>query len=161
MLSAKQVSPGQTGEIEVSVRTEGLGLTAVNKTITVTTNDPQNRQIILNLTASVQPEFMLSERTIFFGNIPRGKEESRSIVITIPADRAVKLVSAESTDTVFAARLEPVDASDAKKIKLVATMKADAKEVYHFGTLVVKTTSPLTPELKIPVRGMVAAAQNN
>ncbi len=160
MLSAKQVEPGQTGEIEVSVRTEELPASVLNKTITVSSNDPQNRQIVLNLTATVQPEFVRSERTIFFGNVPSGKEETRSIAITIAADRAVKLTSVESTDSNFTARLDPADGSDGKKITLVCTMKSDAKEGYHFGMLVVRTSSAFTPEFKIPVRGTVTAPQN-
>ncbi len=159
MLSAKQVAPGQTGEIEVSVSTEGIA--AVNKTVTVMTNDPRQRQVVLNITAEVEPEFVPSERTINLGNVPKGREESRSIVITIAVDRAVRLLSAESNEASFAARLDPVAGTEGKKVKLICVMKADANEGYHFGILVVKTSSPFTPELKIPVRGMVVAAQND
>ncbi len=158
MLSAKQVTPGQTGEIEVSVKTEAL--TAVNKTIKVTSNDPQNNEVDLRLTATVQPEFALSERVMFFGSVPRGKEEIREIVVTISPDRAVKIVSAGSTDDSFSARLEPVEGSEGKKVRLVGVLKADAKEGYHFGMLVIKTSSAFTPELKVPVRGTIVAPQN-
>ncbi len=160
MLSAKQVAPGETGEIEVSVKTEGV-TAAINKTVTVTTNDPQNQQVVLSLTAVVEPEFVLSERTIFFGNVPRGKETTKEILITISADRPVKLVSAEATDANFTARLEPVAEMNGKKSRLIGVMRPDAKDGYHFGWLVVKTSSPLTPELKISVRGTVVAAPDN
>lgn len=159
MLSAKQVEPGKAGEIQVSIATEGL--TAVNKTVIVTSNDPQNRQILLGITAAVQREFTLSQRMIFFENVPAGKEAAMSVVITVSADNAVKLLSAESTDTSFAARLDPVEGSGGKQVRLTGTMKADAKEGYHFGMLLVKTSSSFTPELKIPVRGWVVAPQNN
>ena len=155
MLSAKQVPPGEVGKIEVSVKTEGQ--TALNKSVTVTTNDPSQPQITLNLTANVVPEFVLSERNIYFGSVPPGKEAVKEILVTIAPDRAVKLISAESTDANFAVRLEPVAGSNGKSVKLIAVQKADAKPGYHFGTVKVKTTSALRPELNISARGMVAA----
>jgi hypothetical protein len=159
LLSAKQVAPGQSGEIEVSIKTEGV--TAINKTVTVTTNDPRNQQIVLGITAIVEPEFALSERTIFFGNVPKGKEATKELVITVTSDKPLKLLGAESTEASFAVRLEPVAGTNGKKTKLYAALKPDTKEGYHFGMLVIKTGSPLTPELKIPVRGMVIAEQKN
>ncbi len=159
MLSAKQTAPGQSGQIEVSVKTEGL--TAVNKLVTVTTNDPKNRQVALTITASVQPEFILSDRTIYFGSVPQGTEQIRSLLITIPEGKSVKILGADSTDASFAAKVEPVPDSDGRKIKLIGVMKGSAATGYHFGMLVVKTSSTFTPELKIPVRGMVVAAQND
>lgn len=159
MLSAKQVAPGQTGEIEISIKTEGV--TALNKTVTVLTNDPRNQQVVLSITAAVEPEFALSERTIFFGNVPRGKEATKELVITVTTDKPLKVLSAESTEPSFAVRLEPMAGTNGKKTKVHAALKPDAKEGYHFGSLVIKTGSPLTPELKIPVRGMVVAEQKN
>ena len=159
MLSAKQVAPGQTGEIQVSVNTEGVS--AINKSVTVTTNDPRNLEIVLSITATVEPEFILSERSINLGNVSKDREASKEIFITIAADRQIKLLSVESTEASFSPRLESVPESAGKKTKLVVQMKPDAKDGYHFGSLVIKTSSPLTPELKIPVRGMVVAGQNN
>jgi DNA polymerase/3'-5' exonuclease PolX len=159
LLSAKQIAPGQSGEIEISVKTEGVP--AINKTVTVTTNDPRNQQLVLTITAAVEPEFVLSERTIYFGNVPRGKEANKELIITITTDKPLKLLSVESTEPSFAARLESSAGGNEKKTRLVAVMKADAKDGYHFGTLVIKTSSSLTPELKVPVRGMVVAALSN
>ncbi len=158
MLSAKQVPPGQTGQIEVTVRTEGVAAGALSKSVTVASNDPRQPQIVLTVTAVVVPEFNLSERFVFFGSVPKGKEATKEIVVTIPADRPTKLLSVESTDPSVTARLEALSESGEKKYRIVATQKADSKEGYHFGSLVVKTTSSVTPQLKIAVRGTVAGA---
>jgi len=159
LLSAKQVEPGQTGQIEVSVKTEGQSI--LSKSVTVTTNDPRQPQVVLRVTASVEPEFNLSDRTIYFGSVPRGKEVVKDLLITIPPDKAVRIVSAESTDQMVTVRLEPVPGTGGKQTKLIAIQKMDSKEGYHFGTILIKTTSPLTPELRIPVRGIITAVQNN
>lgn len=155
MLSAKQIVPGESGRIEVSVNTQGQ--TAIHKSVVVISNDPKQPQISLSLTGTVVPEFALSERSIYFGSVPPGKEVVKELLITIPPERSVKVLSVASTDQYVTVKLEPVPGSNGKKVKLMATQKPDTKPGYHFGMVVVKTSSTLTPELKIPVRGNVAA----
>jgi hypothetical protein len=154
LLSAKQIAPGESGRIEVSVNTHGQ--TAIHKSVVVISNDPKQPQISLSLTGVVIPEFSLSERFVYFGSVKPGQEVVKELLITIPPEKTVKVLSAESTDQYVTARLEPVPGSNGKKVKLTVTQKPDTKPGYHFGTVVVKTSSPLTPELKIPVRGNVA-----
>jgi len=160
LLSAKQIPPGQSGQIEAAVKTEGVS-GKIEKTVTVTSNDPRQPQVVLNLVAIVEPEFNLSERMIYFGSAPQGKPVVKEVEIRIPPERSVKVLSAESTDAAVTVKLEPIDGAKGHAVKLVATQKADAAEGYHFGNLVVKTSSSFTPELRIPVRGMVAKAGSN
>ncbi len=159
MLSAKQIEPGKSGEIEVTVKTEGA--TALSKSINVSSNDPRQPLVTLTVAAVVVPEFGLSEKSVNFGSVPPGREVTREVLITLPAEKAVKVLSANSTDPSVTVKLEPVPDSNGKKVKLVAVQKADAKAGYHFGTIIVKTTSASTPELKITVRGLVVAGQSN
>ena len=159
MLSAKQIAPGQTGEIEISIKTEGQ--TALHKTVSVTSNDPRQPQLQLAITAVVEPEFLLSERSIYFGSVPRGKGAAKELEITLPPGKQVKLLTAESTDAAVTVKLEPVANSGGRKFKLTAVQKADAKDGYHFGMVSIKTTSSLTPQLNIPVRGMVTPPPEN
>ncbi len=160
MLSAKSIPPGQTGQIEAAVKTEGV-TGRVTKTVTVKSNDPRQPELQLQLTAVIESEFNLSERSIFFGSVPKGKEVVKELYITIPPEKSVKILGAESTDQYVSVKLEPVAGANGKKLKIVAVQKADAKEGYHFGNLVIKTTSALTPEIKVPMRGMITAVQNN
>lgn len=160
MLSAKLLQPRETGQVEVTVSTEGLA-SKITKSVTVTTNDPRQSQVILNVTAEIAPEFTLSERQIYFGTVPKGKEVTKELFITIHPERSVKILGAESSDPNVSVKLEPVPDSQGKRMKLIVVQKADTKEGYHFGALSLKTSSPLNPEIKISVRGMVTAAQNN
>jgi hypothetical protein len=159
LLSAKRIAPGQTGQIEAAVKTEGNS-GRIEKSITVSTNDPRQPQIVLKLVATVEPEFNVSERSIYFGSVPKGKEVVREVEVRIPPEKAVKVLSAESTDAAVTVRLEPVG-SGGKTYKVIATQKADAAEGYHFGNIVLKTTSSYTRQLRIPVRGMVNKAAAN
>jgi hypothetical protein len=153
LLSAKQIAPGQNGEIEISIKTEGQ--TALHKSVNVASNDPRQPQIQLEITAQVEPEFIISERSIYFGSVPRGKGAVKEVEITTPPGKQLKLLSADSTDPAVTVKLDPVANSGGKKYKVTATQKADAKDGYHFGMVTIKTTSPLTQVLNIPIRGMV------
>ncbi len=159
MLSAKQIPPGQVGQIEVSLKTEVGG--PISKTVTVTSNDPRQPQIVLGISAVVQPEFEISERMVFFGSAPKGKESSKELLITIPPDKDIKILSAESSDENFTAQLEPMRDSNGKKYRLIVKLKATAADGYHPGTIVVKTSSRRSPEIRIIVRAIVTAAQGN
>ncbi|MBP1597005.1 MAG: hypothetical protein H6Q05_2382 [Acidobacteria bacterium] len=155
LLSSQKIAPGQSGQLEVTIATEGLNTPEINKTVSITSNDPRQPQVILSLTAELVPEFVISEPSVYFGTNPRGKEVSKEILVTIPPDKAIELVSAISTDENVTVRLEPVAGSSGKKVKVIAVQKPTAPEGYHFGNLVIKTTSKLRPELKISVRGIV------
>jgi hypothetical protein len=159
LLSAKQIEPGKTGQLEVTVHTEGI-TSKVTKTVTVTTNDPRQPQVILTVMATVRSEFTLSENRIFFGNVPTGKEVSKEIVITIVGERPLKLLSAVSTDNNVRVKLQPVPGSGGKSFKLVSIRKSDAKPGHLSGSIVVRTSSIYKPELKIPVSGMIAPSND-
>jgi hypothetical protein len=167
ILSSKVIQPGETGQIEVTVSTEGV-VSKITKSVTVNSNDPLQPQMVLNVSADVEPEFTLSERSIYFGNVARGKEVVRELIVSIQPGKSMKLLSAESTDPNVTVKLESIPApakgspgAGMKSMKLIAVQKADTKEGYHFGEVVIKTTSTFTPEIKISVRGMVTAATQN
>ena len=153
MLSAKHVPPGQTGQIEVSVRT--VDLTAINKSVTVTTNDPRQPVIGLTLTGVVEPEFALSERNIYFGTNPKGREVVRELLVTVHPERNWRITGAQTDDQNVTVNLEPVSGSNGKKYRLVAIQKADTPVGYHFGGVLIKTTRPQSPDLRLSVRGIV------
>ncbi len=154
LLSENKIAPGASGEIKADIVTEGQG-PELHKIISVLTNQPGSPSVQLTITAKVQPEFVLSEPSIYFGSVPRGQPASKEIVVAIPSDKPIKILSASSTDEYVKVRLEPVSGSNGKKIRVVADQTPDAPAGYHFGAIVLKTTSALKPELKIPVRGMI------
>jgi len=148
-LSAKQIQAGQSGQIEVVLDTAGL-TGAVDKPVHVLTNDPRRPSVSLSMRADVQPEIILSSPSLYFESVPKGKEEVvKEVLISIPAEKSIKILSAESTEESITVKLEPVPDSDGKKVKLIATQKAGGETGYHMESVIVKTTSYLTPELSI------------
>lgn len=160
LLSNKSLKAGQEGQIEVVVDTSGRA-GSLSKTVTVTSNDPLHQQVVLTITAQVEPEFALSQPSVFFGTTPKGQQVTREIIITVQSPKPVNLLSVESNDPQVAVNLEPIPNSDGKKYKLKAIQKADAKEGYHYGTFTIKTTSDSKPILQIPERGNVVVQPRN
>lgn len=163
LLSADKIAPGRSGQLELKIAT--LGMTAlsttlaetvnISKTVTVTTNDPKQPQVVLTITGVVAPEIALSELQIYFGSVAHGQEVTKDILVEISPDKPIKLLSATSSDDNVSVRLESVPGSNDKKVKIIAVQKATADPGMHQGIILVKTSSQLRPELKIPVRGIV------
>ena len=129
----------------------------LEKFVSVTTNDPGNPEVRLTVKATVEPEIAVSEYGIFFENAPRGMEARREVILTIPAGKSIKILSAETNDPKVSVKLEPAPGSNGQKWKLIAIQKADAKPGYHFGEIVLRTSSRFTPKISIYERGTVAA----
>lgn len=153
MLSAKQIAPGKTGEIRVEVATDGV--TELSKSVAVTTNDSEHPQVFLNVKAVVEPEFDLSRRFLSFGNVESGKEVTENLFVAVPAGKQAEVLGARATESAFGVKVEAVPGSGGKKYKVSVTLKADASEGFHIGTIVLKTSSKLKPEVKIPVRSNI------
>jgi hypothetical protein len=158
LLSAKKIPAGKNGQIEARIQTESLS-GPVEKRIEIVTNDPRHGAVTLSIKAVVEPEIELSESSIFFEDVPFGKEVCKEILLTVPAGKSIRILSALSRDPDVTVKLEAVPGSSGKKFKLTATQKANTKRGYHFGQIIVKTDSRLAPETVIYERGNVVAAE--
>jgi hypothetical protein len=156
LLSAKSIPSGKNGQIEVRIRTNDFD-GDIEKQIRITTNDPQHSEMTLTVKAVVEPEVRLSETGIFFGREPKGKEVRRDILLSIPVGKSIQILGAESGDPAVAVKIEPVPGSDGKKWVLTAIQKAEGKTGYHYGKVIIKTSSRLSPNISIPERGEIIA----
>jgi hypothetical protein len=160
LLSDKRIQPGQSGQIKVNLNTRGL-VGRLIKEVGVVTNDPERPRVRLRVQTVIQPEIAISERSVYFGVVPKGEEVRKEITLTIPPDKAIRILSAVSTNRNVTVELETVPDTDGKKLRLILTQVPIAKEGYHFGSIVIKTTSSLNPQLMIPVRGFIKAEGRN
>ena len=75
--------------------------------------------------------------------------DNQEVTLTIAASRAVKILSAESSDPFVTVKLEPVPGSNGKKYRLTAVQNSNTRSGYHFGRILVKTDSRLLPNISI------------
>lgn len=147
-LSDKRILPGQSSQVEISVDT-ALLIGAIEETARITTNDPRRRTVIFSIKADVQPEISLSSPSIYFGDVPEGEQVSREILLTVMAEKSIRILSAKSSEESVVVELESIPDSGGRKVKLTATHKGDGKFGYRSGSVTVKTDSTITPELLI------------
>lgn len=131
----------------------------IEKVVTMTTNDPAHATVRLSIKATVEPEIAMSESVLYFENVPARKEARKEVLLTIPAEKPIRILSATSTDSRVAARLEPVPGGNGKKVRLIVIRKPNVKPGYHFGHIIVKTDSRLAPEFTIYESGTATEAQ--
>lgn len=129
----------------------------LKKRVEVASNDPLHPTVTLTVKATVRPEIELSDTGIFFGSAPRGTEVRRTVLITLPEGKSIRILGAETRDARVSVRLEAVAGSGDRKWRLIAVQRADAAPGTHFGEIVVRTTSRLTPRLSISERGTIEA----
>ncbi len=160
---SRKIAPGETGTIDVEVTTAGMAALSkalsesvpIRKTITVTSNDPGSPRTVLTVSATVLPIVVTSESLVFFGTVPPEKEVSKEVLVEVAPDQPVTLTNIAATGDDFNARLEPVAGSNGKKFKVIAVLKPTAVEGWHQGTIVIKTSSRMKPEVTISLRGIV------
>jgi len=156
LLSEKRIPPGQSGQIKVNFNTRGL-VGRMIKEIGVVSNDPKQPRVRLQLRTFIQPEIDISERSVYFGVVPKGKQVRKEITLSVPPDKAIRILSAFSTNENVKVELETIPDTGGNEMRLILTVVATAKEGYYFGNVVIKTTSALNPQVMIPVRGFIKA----
>jgi hypothetical protein len=70
-------------------------------------------------------------------------------MLTVMAEKSVKILGADASDERVVVNLEPVPESGGKRLRLIATYTGDGKIGYRSESITVKTTSTISPELSI------------
>lgn len=161
MVSAKDVPPGGAGEIKATFKTKGYR-GAVAKTITVETNDPENKQVRLSLTGKVVPDVRVEPRILNFGIV--GRETPRQPIalrIALAPIEDLRITQVKSESDVFVLTKQSEDPE--KRESLYSITLAGKLPVGRLkGRIVIQTTSKSMPEVRIlasvVVQGEVAAS---
>lgn len=150
---ATEIPPGGTGAIKAEYDTEGRPGRAV-KTITVTTNDPQNPTVTLQITAEVIRDIDIQPPNAYFYNLKKG--ESRAVTLKVLGKENLKFTvkSVASRDGKIQLNWEKLTEGNRIGAQLTASVKGE-----NYGPIddeiIVQTTYAKKPEIRIPVRGEV------
>jgi uncharacterized protein DUF1573 len=152
-ISRSVLGAGEDATIKVKYWTRNLAEGVSPMAVRFRTNDPSRRQVSLRSLVSVRSEFELSVQAIDIGLTRQGASETRQMRVLLknPSQRVLHVTS---SDPVLDARLTPI-AADVQMITL--SVRSDASPGSHFGAVILTTSSGLTPELRVPVRGRIGA----
>lgn len=156
-LSSSRVAPGAKGEIRTvfdSSRFSG----EIHKSIYVTSNDPQQPTIELILRGFVTPEVVVSPARIDFGTVKVG--QSRNFNIEINNRGAIPLtiksieILVQAVEVTAKERVVPPRG----KVEMQLILKPHPGVARISGYLIIQTDSLRSPELRVPVYGIIAEA---
>jgi len=154
LVATKDIPPGGVGEIKATFKAKGYQ-GAVKKTITVETNDPENKMVRLTLSGTVVSEVTVEPRYLNFGSVARNAPPKPVLLtISLLAGKDLRLteVRSESESLVLTK-----DREDQEKNQ--TTYRVSLAEKLPVGRLtgriVIKTTSKVMPEVQVPFHASV------
>jgi hypothetical protein len=154
-LDQLRIAPGQSARLGVVVDTAEFMDGDFTKEIAINTYDSRSPRTSVAITGSVKSEFKVSDSHVDFGLVPTGQSIEREVTVAGQAGRAVHVVSVESTVPQLSASLRAKDES----VRIIVHLKPLNSSTWLGGNLVVRTTSSLRPEFRIPVSGHVVRSK--
>lgn len=154
LLSSQQIPPGGSGEIRTtfdSGRFRGL----VVKTIYLYVNDPQQPVAQFHLRGTVKPELVMAPEQADFGRLTPGRSAEVRITLTNQGEQEITLATPETTSPELQAELTGTSLPVGSSVQLLVKAKAREGKPRLSGYVMIKTSSPQIPELRLPVHGLI------
>ncbi len=154
MASAKEIPPGGEGKIDATLRTGARG-GKTTKTITVTTNDPDQRTTQLKLSAEVQVALALEPYLINFGRFKKGEAPVRYVSVIGDDKDSAKIISAEAKQKSLKVELNPKGFENNKDSRIKISVLPDMKVGQFRDVIAVTTDHKANKNMNISVFGEV------
>jgi hypothetical protein len=154
LLSATLIPPGGTGEIRTtfdSARFRG----AVVKTVYLYVNDPMQPVAQFQLRGTVKPELVLEPEQVELGKLTPGTETEARATLTNQGEQEITLSPPETTSSELRAELAALQLPPGKSVQLVVRALPREGKARLSGYVMIKTSSPRVPQLRLPVYGSV------
>lgn len=155
LLSATLIPPGGTGEIRTTFDS-GRFRGAVMKTIYLHVNDPVQPVAQFHLRGTVKPELVVEPEQVDLGRLAPGQAAEVRVTLTNQGEQAISLSPPETTGPELQAELASMQLAAGKSVQLVVRAKPREGKARLSGYVMIKTSSPRVPELRLPVYGSVA-----
>ncbi len=153
VVSDQTIAPAAEGRVVVTLDTTRL-IGRTTKTITVYTNDPDTPAVGLSVAGRVTADMVVTPPVLYFGRVRRGEVVRREVTVAPGREGASFVVErVEHSNPGIRARVEP--RADAPGQRIVVELDRDVPLGRFSETLVLHTTSPREPELRLPVLGSV------
>lgn len=119
MVTAKEIQPGESGKIEVTVNTAGHQ-GKMSKSVSVISDDPDEGRLRLTVEGKVQALVGFGTRRVEFGHVLPGKRVTRVIPIESSVDKLAPKKVTLTNSKAFEAKLVKSEGKPAVEVTLVA-----------------------------------------
>ena len=155
LLSTRRLAPGDNGELQVkfdSSRFQG----EVHKTISLETNDPQNQQVVFNLTGKVLVEVIVVPERINWGLVAAGKQLESVVTIGNRGRVTINLTAPQFTSKNLTAELSARQLAPGGKVELRVKGKLVPGIERLSGYVLIDTDYKNVPQIRVPVTAHLA-----
>lgn len=155
LVSDKEIAPGGEGKIDVVFKTgSGYGGRS-EKTITVTSNDPEHPTTTLTVSAEVQVVLDLSPNRILFGQVKKNDQAVRYAALTGTEKDRVKITSVEVKNEFIRVEIEPKGFENDPQHQIRVTLLPGMNVGRFTERILLRTDHPRVQELTLYVMGEV------
>lgn len=155
LVSDKEVPPGGEGKIDVVFKTgSGYGGRS-EKTITVTSNDPEHPSTTLTVSAEVQVVLDLSPNRIVFGQVKKNEQAVRYAALTGTEKDNVKITAVEGRNEFIKVEVEPKGFENDPQKQVKVTLMPGMNVGRFTERIILRTDHPRIQELALYVMGEV------
>ncbi|MCS6804901.1 MAG: DUF1573 domain-containing protein [Acidobacteriota bacterium] len=150
----KTIPPGQEGTVTLTVKTESFR-GEIQKTATVTSNDPINPNVTLTIKANVKPVIDIQPAAYISLEVDKGQPAQGKVTLINNDKQPLKILAVESQNPEFTAELKTVE--NGRRYDLIAKLnKTDAPGRYST-SVTVTTDNKKQEKVSIPVMVHIAA----
>lgn len=152
----KEILPGQTGKIPVTISTAKMK-NAITKAITVTCNDPANASVKLSIGGTLKERISMEPATAGnFGRLKPGETGEQVVTLKNNTDQPVELTLPAEKVPGYATILEAKTPGQLYELKIKAEGPFPDKQ--SRSNLVLKTNNPDQATVEIPLSVFIPAA---
>lgn len=150
MLSASRIAPGDIGELQAtfdSTRFRG----AVNKVISLESNDPQHPQVSFSLFGNVKAELVLQPERVNWGAVQRNQLLESQVTIGNLGSEAIHLQLPKSTNPAVTAELSAQLIPPGGQVELRLSAKLPDNQTRLGGYVIIGSDYSGATQLRVPV----------
>ncbi len=153
---SRLIKPGESGNIPVQLDT-GRFKGELTKTISITSNDPTHKQVVLKLVGSIWVPIALSEtHAVFSSNLDLEVPQTKVITIENKSETPLELSDLTMTSKLFTANVKTVTAGS--KYELEVTTVPPLQPGTNRGIVSLKTNNPNMASISLSVFATVLPA---
>ena len=125
----------------------------VNASIVIHTTHPHAKTVRVKVYGVVRSLLYVTPSQIQFGTVSAKVKPGRNVIIVSNRSKPVKVTKATIGDAAFTTSIMPIEEGRRYEVSVIVSPKAAPG--LHATTLVIHTTDPAHPELKVPVRANI------
>lgn len=154
LLSATSLAPGEVGEVRTSFDSNRFSGDVV-KTIYLYSNDATQAVAQFNLRGKVIREIEIQPAQLDLGSLKVGVVQEARLTLANRGPKEIELLGVKSTSAEVSAALPVKRIAPGKSVQVVTKIAPKPGRGRLSGYLLVQTSSPHLPEVRIPVFGDV------